>query len=198
MERDGINFVQIFHHNSTYNEFFTTNSAKLCFKKHTFSVISLIDDDFRFGKDSTFEFILEYPELKSEGCSLYHWTQSASLLSKVERTGYHHLEGPSFSGLSLSTNPEKTLIDGSPNPTIEDWWYSIGEKAIFRQKGFPGPECYYSYPVVKEVSLWIRFDNSSVLNKLYSITPVCSQKKKLTDDGLILSVLFITLIDSNK
>ena len=196
--RDGVNFVQIFHHNCRNNEFFTTSSAKLCFKTNTFSVISLIDDDFRFGSNSSFEFLLEYPELTEEGCSLYHWYQTTSLLSEVQSTGYHHLEGPTFSGLSLSTDLSHTLIDGSPGEPGH-WWFSLGEKRVFGDevKGIPGPVCQGNYIVVKELSLWIRFDNASSLNKLYSYPPQCSiKKKKNIDNEFILSVLFVTLVES--
>ena len=193
-EYGGLIFLKLLYHNSSRGEYFNKENVYFHISKNTFSLLSLLDDDFRVGEDSVFEFILEYPEFKGESKGFYHWKQKVTPLIFSDDISYVSLSEASFDGLSRSADNTKTLLDGNyVNNQTNNWWFSVGTYEEFGQKEIPGPIYNNKYFWVSCVTLWIRFDsNYDLLNKLYSLQLNCSiiEKKFIT----LSCIFFISII----
>ena len=187
--------MKLLYHNSSRGEYFNKENVFFHISKNIFSLLSLLDDDFRVGEDSVFEFILEYPEFTDKVYGFYRWQQKITPLIFSDDIGYVSLSEATFDGLSRSADASATLLDGtySKNKT-SNWWYAIGSYINYEDNNaIPGPVYNNEYLRVSCVSLWIRFDsNYDLLNKLYSLQLNCSivEKKFIT----LSCIFFISII----
>merc|ERR1712190_491944 len=62
-------------------------------------------------------------------------------MNVCENDGCKSLPGTGFAGLSLSNNPEKTLLDGMPG---EDCWYTVGYRPPTGYSNTPAIPAYYN------------------------------------------------------
>ena len=152
---DNAYWMLIFYHNSSAGEFFLNEEEALfCHENHKFSILSHINDSYKFkGK---FEYLLEYPEL--EGTN--RWRQTNNPLFENENNstyveGYESVNisftSNGWSGLAKSTSIN-TLLDGSR--LHNQWYYAIGAYNVsFSGIGpwLPGPGMR-----VYICKLWIR------------------------------------------
>ena len=66
-------FLKILHQNSTFNHYFNQENVYFNLADNTYSILSLLDDDFKLPEiNNSFEFILEYPEISDESCNRFH------------------------------------------------------------------------------------------------------------------------------
>ena len=148
----GATWELIFHHNMTKGETFNDSSALFNNETNAFSIIGLINDNFKSG--GYFEYLLDFPEH-----NIYlRWKQKIHISNTNKNQnsadiGFKkiHVDDNGFKGLSRSTESGATVFDGSPGS--KGYWYSVGAKC-----GFNNP---YRFAGVLDVntskcSLWIR------------------------------------------
>ena len=173
------NWLQIFHHDSHGQIFFKSpQEANLSFSRRKFSILQLITKEFQVKNpqnQSVYEFLLEYPEIDGQ---YNHWEQTIFPSSEESLTGNIGFTGINTSwtdtewgGLALSSESNKTFIDGSPKDPYT-WHFAIGSYWSYKQKdNFPGPcidspNCSISFHLV---DLWMRIDDFSLLKYLPSL-----------------------------
>lgn len=155
-------WLKIFHHNIDVDIFHDENEAKYSLRDGKFSIIGLINDNYKI--DGQFEFLLEYPD-QTNKTGINRWAQKANPLIESEKKGQKvdgfeditinwqnavnsNSEKIPFNGLSRSTLTKLTLIEGTN--TNSYWYFVIGAYSRYGSC-LPG---YSDYN--KEVILWLR------------------------------------------
>ena len=185
----------IFHHNLVDGIFPSNYSAGFSQRRHRYSVLSRVNDNFKI--DGYFEFILYYPDIE-EYCQ---WKQNVNPMvapcgsdigfEPVNCTWDNFVPDPenNFTGLRLSPS-EFTLLDG-----INDgrWHYAIGITKLDTPKyyGMPGPIWYYKNVTINESYLYMRVNNPLLLPQLFSICTVYGQS--ITYSRFYYASVLITL-----
>ena len=160
IEKDfgGARWVQIFYHNIRQGAKVWSSMEQLLYKTDDPDMYSLLKFIPLFRKDSTFEFLMEWPEKPGY---YNRWKQSSNPTETGSVTGYTaiHIDGDrSWSGLGLTDATTDTFIDG--NGSTGNWWFSIGSKAPYStNKGIPC--CDSTNTALKQftgqqIRLWIR------------------------------------------
>ena len=171
-------FVRVFYHNIVKNQqnlFKSDKEANFSRLPTRFSALKYIDESFRIS--NKYEFLIYYEELNT----FIHWEQTRSIHLNSTNTGYNNLHVPDelidFIGLGLTAS-SKSYLDGNPQDASR-WWYCIGAKDLHKNSknitAIPGPRYPTDY-VVNITSLWIRFDDEKVLERLPSLLKKISCK----------------------
>jgi len=166
--QDGSKWIRIFHHAHKNNTVWFTNyiEALSCSNPDKFSKLYLLDHFRR--NDGKYEFMLEYPvEFPNQ---IIRWKQTNNPWRDYTGTAgstavagyepvqvdiadsYNHGKGLVRHNQAYNSN-SPCLLKGCPG--IGDWWYAIGQAAIY-ETGMPGP----NNVVVSIVDLWVRIDNT--------------------------------------
>ena len=178
-------FLLIFHHNSYKKQYFTQEEAGYNIEQNKYSIINIIDESYKIkyneGEDneySAYEFLLEYPELDGYN----QWTQEVYMTEEIVPDNdikYRPIniswDYYSWGGLYLSSMPNLTYIDGSPNDGT--WHYGIGVyHHAFSDNDISGP-CnsidYCKNQYFHIVNLWIRVTDV-ILTKKHNCSCFCS------------------------
>lgn len=160
-EQYGATWLRVFHHNSKSGTVLFTSDSEVLNSdtQNKQSILNKIDV-FK-GNDDKYEFLLEYPQISGYN----RWKQSerpqddnlADGNSDAKATGYEAISiswsGNDWGGLTLSTTPDSTYIDGSVGSG--KWYYSIGAKKAYKN-GIPAPD---GSSLSGTVDLWIRIDD---------------------------------------
>ena len=162
----------IFHQKYPSGGLFNDNECLKSLKKNKFSVIGSINESFKIN--SKYHFLIEYPEYGD----LLEWEQSKEITHDASVDAiYYNKTFLSFRGVGLSFDNDKSCFDGSPGDSgYENWWYSIGTKKVFGDKGIPGPKFENNNVVVNEVRLWIKFEDPFIFEKLPKLKIMCTMK----------------------
>ena len=186
------NFVRIFHHKFPFgNMFLNYEECNKSLKKNKFSVIGSIDESFKINNN--YHFLLEYPEINAR----VEWEQELPITSNVTdvHSNVYNKTFREFKGIAYSGNKGYTCFDDTPSYT-GTWWYAVGIKNKFKEEYIPGPVVLDSYITVKEVQLWMKIEDISIVKKLPVINILCSQKKSYST--ILISALAYAVILSNK
>ena len=151
-------WLKIFHHDIDVDVFHNESEAKYSLKKGKFSILGLVNDNFKI--EGKFEFLLEYPD-KANKQGMNRWAQNKNPLDEAETTngkvdGYEPItlsweastDSYAFSGLARSES-SSSLLDGTS--TEGTWYFSVGAYKKYNYKYLPG----YT-PTNTEVILWMR------------------------------------------
>ena len=156
---NGSTFVRVFHQSTVINHgssmFFKDRDIIFYNKPYKFSVMGSINE--RFKNNGYYEFLINYPD-----GSKVHWRQMTNPLEYTNETGMQPIDinNSVFQGLRR-VNSTKTCIKGTDYLTY--WYFAIGTKEIYKE-GIPG-FCWNQNDnnVYKEVTLWMKIDNESVI-----------------------------------
>ena len=159
VDKDSL-WMLVFEHNTTTHGFFSSKKdAEFKLERGKFSLISkLSDDSYVHRFNSSYEFLLEYPN-NFTGLS-NHWLQSVDPFLHPWPENDDNLYAPGFVPFGLEINstffglmkdeyPVKALIDGRSN---DNWHYAIGDYCKQYEPLTPGPIGTY----VSSVYLWIK------------------------------------------
>jgi hypothetical protein len=176
-------FIRIFFQDITYGRLFKSREEANYThgKKHAFSVIKFIDEDFMIYNETEgkhyYEMFLDYPEVTN---ATIHWIQETHPCEDTNNTGYVPLDFTveMFRGIALSSQKSYAFLDGIPN--TDEWWYCVGAMKYHKDL-VPGPVVSTNYIGVTSVALWLRINNMSLLQKLPFIRIIrtkalCSQR----------------------
>ena len=184
----GATWLKIFYHDSSSGKFFSNYSEVLKFSSSCkFSVIGEVDSKYKY-KDK-YEFLLEYPEFNKYN----RWRQTLNPKDNPEvegqkAKGYEAIDiaysGMYWGGLVKSSYTQ-SAFDGSAGHKY--WYFAIGcYQSWPSDNKFPGPAIYeFNYYVVSKVILWVRIDNTIILNTLRS---------RLEYPKLFISLIFFASI----
>ena len=183
-------WIMIFHQKYPSGGLFNDRECLKSLKKNKFSVIGSVNESFKI--DSKYHFLIEYPETGD----LIEWEQSKEITHKASVDAFHYNKTfAGFRGLGFSFDTNKSCFDGSPGDNgYESWWYSIGTKqAYITNKAIPGP-VFSSYNVpVNEVSLWIKFEDVFIFEKLPKLKMFCTMNVKRMNSFYFLFFVFLLL-----
>ena len=151
-------WLKIFYHNSKEGHWFSESEINEVYEVDKFSILGLVKD---IKVNDYYEFLLQYPSV--EGYN--NWRQKVFPLDASQKNNdniqYYidetlHISWEHFwTGLSLSSKTEETIIDGCGDG---NWWFTIGAKKTYLEYNnmFPGPIIPTQEFPVQEVYLWIR------------------------------------------
>ena len=146
-------WLKVFYHNMTdLVGFDEVNDALSCNEENKYSILNEINSSLK-QRNNIYEFILEYPKLKTYN----RWLQSNNPIDETEEEGKLFVEGfhpihtgakSSFwGGLSKTTNCTGScfsLLNGSPGNTGNDnWLFGIGQ--------LNGAYWYYGSKICKNI-----------------------------------------------
>jgi len=165
----GATWLKIFYHDSSTAQYFNNYSEVLkCSSSSKFSIIGEIDAKYKFN--DKYEFLLEYPELNKYN----RWRQTRNPKDNPDvygqkADGYEAVDiyysGQFWGGLVICSIM-RCAFDGSAGH--EHWFYAIGcYGSWLKPNAFPGPaidsNIYYEVFIV---FLWVRIDNTMIMNTL--------------------------------
>ena len=207
-------WLKIFEHNSTDHTFFNKNDQnEVLLNKNSIKQYSIIKYLSRIRKfNSSYEFLIEYPEYLKENDAYVHWRQNINPLEIYQWIDKEKPEDFEYDILHLPTitdNCKKIVFQGLVRSNQDDWqrnstyllgvggypnwFYSIGAftKWTFPDT-FPGPGCLnatnniVTMLYVHHVKLWIRIQEYHNL-----FVHQCTCQEKYTH--IKYSALFISL-----
>ena len=115
-------WVQIFKQNSVKAGYFKSHSDALIslHDPNKFSVIGALWDCLKI--DGYYEFLMRYP-IENEDL---HWRQTvnpthSTIDIRYEKITVNETRAPQFGGLSISKDPQRTLLDGTPTTYPQNW-----------------------------------------------------------------------------
>lgn len=169
-------WLKIFHHNLETDVFQDETEAKYSLVDGKFSILSLINDDYKINDQ--FEFLLEYPDGQNK-VGMNRWAQSNNPLDETVESGntvpgYEKItlswenavntqsQAYSFGGLWKSNRPSNTLLDGNINQV--SWYFSIGIFQKYNQKYMPGHSDYNT-----ESILWLRINDDFACSTMHNL-----------------------------
>lgn len=189
----GLNWVRIFHHNSRYGYFENIGNALFSPKKsQKFSVLGSLCNDFKIN--DVFEFLLEYPEIDES----LRWNQTVNPLEETNVVNYEPInvssKFSSFRGLARSGDKRKSLLDGTPHNSYENWWFSVGAMVNEFNGKVPvylnGTKAFSTYVI----NLWLKIESFDKIKILPILSPYkCSCKKGSINKFSTISFAFIFL-----
>ena len=172
-----INWLKVFYHNSSDCDWFNEKDVIGINSKNKFSILGLIREEFKI--DDYYEFLLQYPSFPGE---YNHWKQKVFPLDANQSNGDNvHCDSihtdwndtdHEFNGLSLSSTPEKSIVDGNSG---DEWWFAIGARKAYKNSinKFPGP-AVDNFDPVTEVYLWIRIPTN--IFRMLRVKFTCKQQ----------------------
>ena len=162
-------WVLMLRHDSHKGNFFTKQNVKNITTDCLYSRLEYIDH-FRLG--STFEFLLEYPQLSG----FNRWIQTSNPCSDSV-----HVEGfedrgitwkNHFTGLAQSADSHRCYLDGRDGSQKDAWYFAIGSYAEWQnfpnKNAIPGPFTgteQQHRDFIHEVLLWVRNFNYTIVHK---------------------------------
>ena len=182
-------WVQIFKQNSVKAGYFKSHSDALIslHDPNKFSVIGALWDCLKI--DGYYEFLMRYP-IENEDL---HWRQTVNPTHSTIDIGYEKItvnetRAPQFGGLSISKDPQRTLLDGTPTTYPQNWHYSIG---AISDLYYPQIPSFYLDNYSDEVQLFLRINSYDDIMKLPMLSPTLIYKEKQKPDCLIFILLIL-------